>query len=231
MNELLYFTMVVVDLALALLAFRLGREWLVGFIVANLLLVTPFAGKVVTILGFATTVAGPFYAAIFLATDVLTEHYGKADGHKSVWIGFGALSLFVALGQISLLIPPIAGMEDLQGAMQTVFGTSLRIFFASVIAYVISQNYDVWFYHLLHERTHGKFLWLRNNLSTTSSQILDSIIFFSVGFYGVIPNWVEVAVTGCIAKIAIALLDTPFIYLSRLIRDRQASSNPDGQPV
>ena len=88
MNELYYFIIVAVHLAIGLLAFRLGRYWLIGFIVANLLLVTALARKVVEIFGLATTVAGPFYAAIFLATDMLTEHYGKRYGHRSVYTDY-----------------------------------------------------------------------------------------------------------------------------------------------
>jgi uncharacterized integral membrane protein (TIGR00697 family) len=218
MNELYYFLMVLVDLSLALVAFRLGRYWLIGFIVGNLLLVTPLAGKVVEIFGFATTVAGPFYASIFLATDVLTEHFGKKYGHLSVMVGFFALALFVGLSQISLMIDPIKDSVELHQGMVLVFGTSLRVFAASIIAYIISQNWDVWFYHFLMQKTKGRFLWLRNNVSTVTSQVIDSMIFFSIAFYGVIPNWLEVAIVGCIAKIVVALLDTPFIYLSKKVK-------------
>lgn len=217
MNEIYYFTIVFIDLALALFAFRLGRQWLIGYIVANLILVTALSGKVVEVFGLATTIGGPFYAAIFLATDVLTEHYGKSVGHKSVWIGFFTLAMFVLFGNLSLLVAPVDFSADLHAAMQTVFGVSLRISFASIIAYIISQNYDVWFYHLLKTKTEGRRLWLRNNLTTTTSQIIDSAIFFSIAFYGVLPNWIEVAIVGAVIKILIAFLDTPFIYLSRLI--------------
>lgn len=217
-NELTYFGIVIIDLVLALIAFRLGKKWLIAFIVTNLLLVTTLAGKVVDIFGFSTTVAGPFYAAIFLATDALTEHYGKKIGHLSVFIGFATLSLFVLMTQLSLIIMPVEYSIELQNGMLTVFGTSLRVFIASTVAYVISQNFDIWFYHLLHKKTGGKFLWLRNNLSTVFSQFIDSIIFFSIAFIGVLPNWIEVAVIGVIAKIVIAFLDTPFIYLTYKVK-------------
>lgn len=172
------------------------------------------------IFGLATTVAGPFYASIFLATDVLTEHYGKKYGYLSVMVGFFALALFMAMSQLTLLITPVSFCQELHDCMKVVFGTSVRIFVASIIAYVISQNFDVWFYHFLNEKTKGRFLWLRNNFSTTTSQIIDSMIFFSIAFYGVLPNWLEVAIVGCLAKIIVALLDTPFIYLSKIINTK-----------
>lgn len=216
-NELWYFGIVIIDLALALLAFRSGRPMLIAFIVTNLLLVTVFAGKVVSVFGFATTVAGPFYAAIFLATDALTEKWGEKAGYRSVWIGFCSLGVFVLLGQLSLFIEPVEFSQNLHDSMKSVFDTSLRIFIASIIGYVVSQNLDVWLFHKISEVTGGKFLWLRNNLSTIVSQFVDSILFFSIAFYGVLPNWFEVAIVGYVAKLLIALLDTPFLYLTKKI--------------
>lgn len=220
-NEVIYFSIVIIDLSLALLAFKFGKKWVIGFIVTNLIIVTCIAGKVVDILGFSTTVAGPFYAAIFLATDCLTEHYGKKIGYQSVLIGFFTISLFVGLVQLSLLIPPVEFAVELHASMKMVFGTSVRIFIASVIAYLVTQNFDVWFYHFLHKLSKKKHLWLRNTVSTTTSQFIDSIIFFSIAFYGVLPNWIEVAIFGFIVKAIIALLDTPFIYLTYKFKPRQ----------
>ncbi len=221
-NELIYFIIVVIDLSLALLAFRQGKNWLIAFSAVNLILVTSLAGKTVEIFGFATTVAGPFYAAVFLATDSLTEHFGKKIGYQSVLIGLGAQFLFVGMTQLSLLISPASFSADLHDSMSLVFGTSVRIFLASIIAYVISQNFDVWFYHFLQEKFGKNSLWLRNNVSTITSQLIDSSIFFSIAFIGVIPNWLEVAIIGALAKIAVALLDTPFIYLTYKVIRKEA---------
>lgn len=217
-NELLYFGVVLIDLALALLAFRMGREWLYVFIITNLLLVTSLAGNVVSIFGFNTTVAGPFYAAIFLATDALTEHYGKNEGHKSVMMGLAAQLSFVPLALLALQIQPVDFTFELHASMDSVFGLSVRVVIASAVAYFVAQNFDIWFFHKIREKTGSKNLWLRNNLSTVASQTLDGLLFFSIAFYGVIPNWIEVAITGTIAKLLIALLDTPFLYMTRAIK-------------
>ena len=111
-------------------------------------------------------------------------------------------------------------MLQLHASMKIVFGTSVRIFIASIIAYLITQNFDVWFYHFLSKLTKGKYLWLRNCGSTTTSQLIDSLVFFSIAFYGVLPNWIEVAIFGFIVKAIIALLDTPFIYLTYKVKPK-----------
>ena len=217
-DELLYFLIVFADLALALAAFSRGKEWVYVFITTNLLLVAIFSGVVVNLFGFNTTVAGPFYASIFLATDALTEHYGRKEGHRSIAMGLGAQISFLLFAFLALNISSVEFTSDLHSALEMAFNTSARIVFASALAYFIAQNFDVWFFHYLKSVTDGKLLWLRNNLSTIASQTIDGIIFFSVAFYGVLPNWLEVAIVGTIAKVLVALLDTPFLYATRIIK-------------
>ena len=104
--------------------------------------------------------------------------------------------------------------QPINQALQTIFSFTPRLVIGSMIAYLISQHYDVWIFHHLKSKFKGKHLWLRNNFSTTTSQVLDTSIFVIIAFYGVIPNFLELLVGACILKIIIALIDTPFIYLS-----------------
>ena len=92
--------------------------------------------------------------------------------------------------------------------------------FASLIAYMAAQSWDVFIFHLLKDKTGDKYKWLRNNASTMSSQIIDTLIFITIGFYGVVPNiWVMVA-SQYVVKFVLALLDTPFFYLLTSGRDK-----------
>ena len=81
----------------------------------------------------------------------------------------------------------------------------------SLVAYVVSQNWDVRVFHKLKEMTGGRHLWLRNNVSTMTSQALDTVIFITIAFYGVLPV-VPLIIGQYIVKLLIAALDTPFIY-------------------
>lgn len=221
-NEIIFILTTLLDLAFVLFAFRMGKSWIVGAIVANLIMVTCFASKLIPVFGFITNAANVFYASIFLATDALTEHYGKREGYRSVQIGFMCILLFVILSQFTLLFSTVEITEQINIAMQTVFSAVPRIALASMVAYLIAQNFDVWFYHLLHNKTQGRYLWFRNNFSTAISQLIDSVVFFTIAFYGVMPNsqLVEVILTGYVVKLIVATLDTPFIYLTYKVKKK-----------
>lgn len=220
MNEVWFFIITVVDLALILLAWRLGPSWVYVTIVANVILVSTFAAKLIVIFGLVTNVSNSFYAAIFLATDILTEHRGKREGYRSVWMGFLGLVLFILMGQGVLQIVPHSSSEAVSTAMETLFSAVPRIAAASFVAYAIAQSFDVWFYHYLRiETSWGRLLWMRNCASTVTSQLLDSVIFFTLAFVGTVSftTLLTIIFTGWLVKCLVALLDTPMIYLSYVV--------------
>jgi uncharacterized integral membrane protein (TIGR00697 family) len=90
-------------------------------------------------------------------------------------------------------------------------GSTSRIIIASFIAYLVSQFHDVWAFHFWKKITGGRHLWLRNNFSTAVSQFIDSSLFITVAFYGVMPVW-PLIWSQWLVKLAIAFLDTPIIY-------------------
>ena len=73
MNELLFFVVTLIDLAFVLLAWKLGKEWVYVTIIANIILASTFAAKLIPIFGLVTNVSNAFYAAIFIATDPFRE--------------------------------------------------------------------------------------------------------------------------------------------------------------
>lgn len=217
-NEFLLIAFVFVNLFAVLGCCKLGRRWLEVYIVVATVTIYCIAGKLSSFMGLSVSPSAVTYAGIFLATDILTERYGKKVGYRMIRLSFFAALLFMGITQFTLLLDPITDVQILSDSMDGVFGTSIRIFIASITAYVIAQHFDVWFYHFLNMKTSGKFLWLRNNVSTGTSQLIDSVIFFSIAFYGVIPNLVEVIMVGYLMKLGIAFLDTPFIYISNKIK-------------
>ena len=97
-----------------------------------------------------------------------------------------------------------------------------RFFVASMIAFLISQYFDVWFYNYLKNKTAKKFLWFRNNFSTIISSLVDNTVFSILAWILLNPepislyNVIMIYIFGTyILRIVIALLDTPFIYLAK----------------
>ncbi len=217
MNELLFIIMTLISLVFMLIAFRLGKNWVMAMIAVSAVLANIFVIKGMYLFGLAATGGNIIYASIFFGTDLLAEHYGKKTARKAVWIGFFASLFFLITSQFILRFVP-ADYDIAQEAFKTIFSLTPRIVLGSMIAYLISQNLDVWIFAKLKAKTEGKYLWLRNNASTWASQLVDSIIFTLIAFLGVYPMLWQMILFTYIIKLIVAALDTPFIYLSKKIK-------------
>jgi len=218
-NELLFILMTMISLTFVMLAFRLGKTWLIALIAINAVLMNIFAMKGMYLFGFAATGGNIMYASIFLAADLLNEYYNKKEARRAVMIGFFGSIFFLITTQLILRFIP-ADYDVAQKSFTILFTLAPRIVIGSMVAYLISQNLDVWIFSKIKKFTGGKHLWLRNNASTWTSQLVDSIIFSTIAFAGVYPLFELIAFT-YIIKVLIATIDTPFIYLSKKIKPEE----------
>lgn len=226
-NEILFILFTLFLLSLSLIAFRYGKSYIFVLIAIYSLLMNIFVLKQFNLFGLVVTGGNALYGAMFLLTDILTEHYGKREAFKAVWIGFLTSAMFVISTQI-LLTFTVNEFDFAQPHLVALFGLAPRILFGSMLAFIISQSFDVWAFNKIRQLTNNKYLWLRNNGSTLISQFIDTMIFTAVGltafvwspFAGIISTdlfW-SVAFATYIIKIIVAFLDTPFIYLSYKIK-------------
>lgn len=156
------------------------------------------------------------YAVTFFASDCYAELYGRRAATRLVNVAF--VMNFVLLGLVWLAISaPIFPQSPVgQEAFSRVLGASTGIVAGSLLAYVISQNWDVIAFHRIRAYTDGEALWLRNLGSTLTSQLIDTVIFITVAFVifqGVsVSQAVGLIVGQYLIKLAIAVLDTPVVY-------------------
>lgn len=185
----------------------LNSIFMIGLVMSNL-----FGGKIITVLGF--TVAGAIitYPLTFLSTDIIGEIWGKQEANDCVKIGIIVQLIFLALGYLSLAIPPQEASEALQQSLTVVLNQGLRMTLASLGAFSVSQFLDVFLFHKLKEHCNGKKKWLRNNLSTMTSQLVDTLIFITIAFYGVVEDLPAMVLGQYVIKLLLALGDTPFFY-------------------
>ena len=208
---------------IAALGEKYGTGLTIGIFVGLVVMAQILANKIV-LFGTFTLPAGVIvYATSFLVTDILCEFYGKKKALEAVWGGFLASILLVLAVKIAIAWPP-APFWPGQEAFQATLSMTERIVLGSLVAYLVSQNWDVRVFHKLKEMTGGRHLWLRNNVSTMTSQALDTVIFITIAFYGVLPV-VPLIVGQYIVKLLIAAMDTPFIYVVRGAR-KLFSSTP-----
>jgi len=162
--------------------------------------------------------AGVFaYALTFFASDCYAELYGKRAAQALVNVAFGMNFVLLALVGLAIAGPTFEFSPVPGGEFARVLGASAGIVVGSLLAYVVSQNWDVIVFHRLRERTDGDALWLRNVASTASSQLLDTVIFITIAFVvfqGLSPgDAVGLIVGQYLVKLGLAVLDTPFVYL------------------
>lgn len=158
------------------------------------------------------------YAVTFLASDCYTELYGKRAAQSLVNVAFAMNLLLLVLIWVAILAPPFEGSPVGQEPFATTLGASTGIVAGSLLAYLVSQHWDIFVFHRLREHTAGKFLWLRNVASTATSQLLDTAIFIGVAFvlFQGLPlgDAVALALGQYLVKLGLVVFDTPFVYLA-----------------
>lgn len=178
--------------------------------------------------GMDMTLGNVLFASSFLATDFLSEIYGKKEADKCVWAGITATVIFVIISQTWMLYIP-APADTAASSIRAVFSMTPRIMGASIAGYIISELFDVWCYHKWWDFTTKKcndrrrFLWLRNNASTLAAQLLNTIVFNVLAFYGTysFKILVSIVISSYVIFVFTSLLDTPFVYLARAIADKK----------
>jgi len=187
---------------------------LVGIFAAASILANVVATKIADLgLAFAT-VAILFYPITFIIDNTISEVWGKHIARRVVWTGLIANILMTLVFFISIRVPA-APFYDQQQAFETILGSVPRIALASIVAYSISQHLDIFLFLGIRKKTQGKHLWLRNNVSTWISQLIDTVIFTFIAFFGTIPLeeiW-GIITTEYTLKIIIAVVSTPIVYL------------------
>lgn len=181
--------------------------------IMSLLVANVVAGKVVDLFGFIVPAAVVAYGITFLCTDVINEIWGKKQAQKTVMLGLKVQLASMVLILLAIWLPPAIFAVDFNVAFKTVLGQNVRVVFASLTAYAISQAHDVISFNFWRNKTKGKHKWIRNNLSTMTSQIIDTAIFITIAFWGLVPNLLWMIFSQYVIKAIIALIDTPFFYL------------------
>ena len=198
----------------------------------NLVMTNVLASKIIQVPFFpsipisATTL---FYPITFLITDIVAEIWGRREANRIVYLGFGASLLMWFLIKVVMSIEPHNawispnnpwGYETIleyKNAFSSIFSVSSYLLLGSMIAYLTAQLTDIRIFEFLKQATSGRHLWLRNNLSTMTSQAIDTTIvnyfFLYLGLGLSVDTCLLISLADYSVKVVIALFDTPFCYL------------------
>lgn len=173
-------------------------------------------------LGFASFYAPAvvlIFAVTFLLTDVVNEKFGISETRRMILIAF-ASQVIISFFSWLVLALPAAPFYTGQSALESVLGQVPRIVLASWIAFLASENLDALIYAWFKAKTGGRHLWARNAFSSIPSMALDSVLFITIAFYGILP--VVPLIVGQLAlKWLVGVIDIPFMYLNRLLMYRK----------
>ena len=225
LNEMWWVLMLVLNFVAILLAYRVwGKLGLFIWIPISVIVANIQVTKNVNLFGLEATLGNIVYSTGFLATDILSEMYGPKESKRAVTVGFFSLIVMTVMMQLAIQFTP-APSDFVQSYKETNFGFIPRITFGSLIAQVISNFHDIWAFELWKRIKPGKkTLWIRNCLSTMVSQLLDSLIFTFIAFFGVyeMSVWWQIVITTYLLKFIVAVCDTPFMYIARKWSDNNS---------
>lgn len=216
MNNILVFCDVIFVFTSVLICKKLfGKYGVIAWVPIATILANIITAKNADIFGLSTAIGTVMFASTFLATDILSECYSKEDAKKAVYLGLFADIVLIVSTQIALTYVP-SEFDYAHDAMNTLFSLNLRISIASAVMYIIANLADIYLFNRLRTVTDGKFLWLRNNVSTILCNCLENFGFIGLAFWGVydLPTILTIAVSTSIVEAIVALLDTPFLYLA-----------------
>jgi uncharacterized integral membrane protein (TIGR00697 family) len=220
MNELLWIGFAFINFGLVILIYQnFGKTGLFAWITLAIILANIQVTKNIELFGLTATLGNIMYGTIFLITDAINELFGVKEAKKAVLLGFFVAITTLLIMQTALLFTPTVWDEG-HDALAYTFGLLPRIALGSILAYLVSQWFDVQFYDLLKRKNNP--LWIRNNGSTIVSQLIDTLIFVPIAFVGLyeVSVLLEIALTTYFIKVLVAFLDTPFLYLMKRITPR-----------
>lgn len=185
----------------------------VALFVTCLIISNILAVKLISLGGLILPAGMVLFPLSYILADVLTEVYGYPRMRQVIWLGFFCNLLAVAAIAIGGALPPAYFWKD-QAAFDAILGATPRILAASFAAYLCGEFANAHVLTRLKAATQGRHLWLRTIGSTLIGQAIDSAIFITIAFAGILPPTVMVTaiVTQWLAKSAYEALATPATY-------------------
>jgi uncharacterized integral membrane protein (TIGR00697 family) len=221
MNELLFLIHSIFIAGIALAAAYLGKEALTAFVAISCILANLFVIKQITLFGMHVTATDAYIIGSVLAMNLLNEYFGKENAQKALWVAFSAAAFFAILAQVHLAYLPNRFDESHLLFVQ-IFNATPRIILASLFSYFASQRFESYFYTFLKEKLSGNYLIVRNYLSMSCSQLLDTILFSFLGLYGIVENVFDIILVSYVIKLTAIIIVSPLIWLSKFYMKRKA---------
>jgi hypothetical protein len=209
----------------------LSGVFLTALVLGNVIGTTKF----VNVFGLTVPAGVLAYPFTFLATDLICELYGKKRAQTLVWTGFAMNFFMLGLMTLGHFFPDAGGVSGATSTFESVYQFMVGNVIASMIAYLVAQTVDVHMFHFWKKLTKGKHLWLRNNLSTTASQLVDTTAILTILYYAnnlgnnvnTLGDLLPLIYYSYLFKFFFALFDTPLFYLGVWVLKPKVHEDPE----
>ncbi|MBS0373548.1 MAG: queuosine precursor transporter [Proteobacteria bacterium] len=181
---------------------------------ANLIGPAKVATIQLPLFGTVDYVAGVlFFPISYFFGDILTEVYGYGRDRRVVWAGFAALVFAAAMTATVVALPAAAWWHN-QAAVETIFGSTPRIVTGSIVAFWCGSFVNSYVLAKMKILTRGRWLWTRTIGSTMCGELVDSVLFYTIAFYGTwaTGHLIAVTLTQYVFKVLWETLATPLTY-------------------
>lgn len=171
------------------------------------------AGKITSLAGFPVSVTVLYFPITYIFADVLTEVYGFSRARRALWIVLACSILAGLLYQVAVYMPPAPGF-DANDAFVRVLGSIPRILVGGWIAVFAGAYVNDLVMAKMKVWMSGKHLWLRTISSTVVGEFVNTLAFYTIALYGVLPDslLIQSIITGWIIKTAVEIVMTPATY-------------------
>jgi uncharacterized integral membrane protein (TIGR00697 family) len=194
-----------------------GKYKYLGFLAGlniTFLLVSNFtAARIISVFGVGVSVTLFYFPLTYLVADILTEVYGYAQARSIIWLSIfcSVIGATIASGQLS--VPPAIFFKD-DAAYHQIFSSSPKIAIAGLLAVLVGDFCNSYVLAKMKIWNKGKYLWLRFVASTIVGEGLNTVIFYGVALYGILPNGLLLAsvAVGWIGKSFVEVVMLPFTY-------------------
>lgn len=203
---------------------------LVSLVVVYMVFGTLTSQKIITIFGIISLSAASIWFSLltFPVTDTICNEFGKSKAHLAVFVGWSAMLIATVMANVTAALPAATSFLPHEETFDFLMTHSVRFVIVGTFSFVIAQLLDNEIFHFLKTKTEGRYLWLRNNVSTALSQSVNTAIFVTGLFWGIrdFMGILELFAGTMAVKLAIALFDTPLLYLATFLVRKARGTGP-----
>jgi uncharacterized integral membrane protein (TIGR00697 family) len=224
-NEILFLLHIITVAGFTLGSLVMGKEALTATICLFSILANLFVTKQITLFGFSVVSTDVFMIGSILGLNMLQEFFGRALAQKTILINFVVTLFYLMMSLIHIWYVPNE-FDTMHQHFHIILTPMLRIIIASVLVYLLVQIIDAQLYGFLKNRLHGRFLLIRNLLSLSVTQLIDTILFSFAALYGNVHSVWHIIFVSYTIKLLVIFCSAPFISFAKLIikSDNQSRS-------